>query len=80
MSDSMTTEQVDQLIGRTVRDSDFRERLLADPATVLADEGYPVDANVVSKIEDAQNHVIGAVSTSFNLVAGVPDDGDATPG
>ncbi len=80
MADSMTTDQIDSLIGRCIRDTDFRDQLLADPAGTLTANGYPADQDVIDKIEAAESHVVGAVSDAFNKVTGVPDSGEASAG
>lgn len=41
----------DELIGRALKDKDFRDRLLADPAETLEAEGYEATPELVAAIK-----------------------------
>ncbi len=58
----MSKKTMEDLIGRTLTDSAFRDRLLADPEKTLADEGYEVDPKVVEGIKNANPDDIRAMT------------------
>ena len=61
-----------ELIGRAIQDSDFRRRLLADPESAVAGEGYEFDEDQIrtlreldpEAIDDAIEALIGDVDAA----------------
>lgn len=61
-----------ELIGRAIQDPDFRRRLLADPESAVAGEGYELDEDQIrtlreldpEAIDDAIEALIGDVDAA----------------
>ena len=47
----------ERLVGRAVLDKDFRDRLLADPQTVIKDENLQLEPDELARVEDAARQI-----------------------
>jgi hypothetical protein len=50
-------KKLQQLIARTWADDSFKQKLLADPAAILATEGLPVPAGITMKVMENTDKV-----------------------
>lgn len=58
----MSKKSVEELIGRTLTDSAFRDRLLASPEKTLAEEGYDASPEVIEAIKSANPDDVKAMA------------------
>jgi hypothetical protein len=58
----MAKKTVEELIGRALTDSDFRNKLLGSPEATLAEEGYEVGPEVIEAIKSANPDEVNAVA------------------
>ncbi|HVK66606.1 MAG TPA: Franean1_4349 family RiPP [Polyangium sp.] len=55
-------KNIDELIGRTLMDKDFRARLFANPDATLAAEGYEATPELLNAIKSANPDEVQAVA------------------
>ena len=71
MSEFLSAEQLEQLIGRAVRDPAFLEALLEQPRETLRYGGFPEDDTIIDAIQAMDQAEIGALTQNpANLVQG----------
>lgn len=69
---ALNQNDTDRLIGRAIRDEEFRKRLLADPENTLRGEGFPVDPDVVQAIKNLQSpQQVEQAAQSFAAATGL---------
>jgi hypothetical protein len=57
-----TDEQMNELMGRMIRDADFRKDLMADPKSAAEKAGYDLSGEQLAELQAAETgELIGAV-------------------
>lgn len=65
MSNELSEEQKQQIIGLCLRNALFREALLLNPEETLKEHGYPADPVVVKAIVSADKKLVRELAMHF---------------
>jgi hypothetical protein len=61
----MDKKTLDEIIGRAATDSEFRQKLIADPRKALAEAGYPQDENLLAVLDPAHLKELDALASDY---------------
>lgn len=64
----MASKDLERLVGRAILDREFRERLFADPETVIRQEGYDLTADEVAQLQKVDKEKAMALAEEMEAV------------
>jgi hypothetical protein len=67
----MASKDLERLVGRTILDAEFRERLFADPETVVRQEGYDLSPDEMAQLQKVDKEKAMALAEEM---AAIPEE------